>query len=119
MRQEDGEYVTTSWGSWSTRVDWTNVQLADVTGDGRLDIVGRVTDGNWWVAESTGTRFLNRHWGKWSAAVEWTDISLGDFNGDGRSDIAGRETNLGTWLVSETDHTRRWQHRAGRGCDHE
>lgn len=87
------------WTSWSTDVEWEDLQLADFTGDGLKDIVGRTEDGDWWVAESTGSGFRNSHWGKWNGAVDWVDVTAADFNGDGLTDIVGRVATDGTWWV--------------------
>ena len=77
-------------GHWSP-ITWLDVQVADVNGDGRADIVGRTNAGDWWVAKAndTGTGFVNERWGHW-APVTWQDVHVADVNGDGRADIVGR-----------------------------
>ena len=60
------------------------------------DIVGRLADGRWYVAASTGQSFDTRYWGRWGAAA-WTDVMSGDFNGDGQADVVGRLGNR--WYV--------------------
>ena len=37
----------------------------DFTGDGLPDIVGRNSAGKWYLAENSGTGFVNRSWGDW------------------------------------------------------
>jgi len=61
-RQSTGTgFVNEPWGYWSPTATWQDVQVADVNGDGRADIVGRA-GGYWWVAKSTGTGFVNEPW---------------------------------------------------------
>ncbi len=60
------------------------------------DIAGRLGDGRWYVAASTGDSFDTQYWGLWGAG-NWTDVMSGDFNGDGQADVAGRLGNL--WYV--------------------
>jgi autotransporter-associated beta strand protein len=66
----------------------------------KSSIVGRVgSSGQWWMAASTGTTFINSLWDTWSASVTWVDVQTGDFNGDGHADIAGRVKETGQWWV--------------------
>ncbi len=64
---------------------------------GAIDIVG-LANGGWWVAQSTGTSFLNETWGAWSMDVALQDVQMADVNGDGRDDIVGR-TDGGWWVA--------------------
>ena len=64
-------FRTRSWGLWQAGRDWTDIQAADIDGDGRADIVGRVgATGSWWIAESqqtgSGGRFENSRYGRWT-----------------------------------------------------
>jgi hypothetical protein len=74
-------------GQWS---DWDSVadyQLADVSGDGRADLIGRI--GSYInVGLSTGSSFAARtRWVYWSTSYDYT---FADVNGDGRADLVGR-----------------------------
>jgi hypothetical protein len=77
------------WGAWSGGY---TLDLADVNGDGKADIVGRY--GNDVQASiSTGTKFNGAGsgvWGGWSAGYT---LDLADVNGDGKADIVGRYGN--------------------------
>ena len=100
----DEGLVTQIWGRWSTTAMLSQVQIGDLTGDGRDDLAVRVEnagDGRWYVAESTGSRFLTRVWGGWTTKVTWGQVQTGDFNGDGLIDLAGRIQNSGDgrWVV--------------------
>ena len=94
------------WGKWAPTVSWTNVQVGDFNGDGRADLVGRVsTTGDWWVAlaNGNGSGTTNQLWTNWATTTTYTDIRVGDFNGDGKSDIVGRAALTGTWRLAQTN----------------
>jgi len=69
--------VNERWGGWSP-ITWNDVQVADVNGDGKSDVIGRTSSDDWWVAKSTGMGFVNEKWGYWSP-VTWLDINVGAF----------------------------------------
>ncbi len=75
---------------WGTSYD---LYFADVTGDGRADLVGRLrTNGDIYVFPSTGSGFSgSAPAGLWSYG--WSagyDIYFGDVTGDGRADLVSR-----------------------------
>ena len=95
-----GAYLTELWTTWSPNVTWVDVQLVDLNGDGKADLIGRVQEtGQWWAGVSTGSAFVNSLWGSWSTAVTWVDVQSGDFNGDGKADLVGRVLQTGQWWV--------------------
>src|SRR5262249_52052899 len=70
-------------------------------GDGKSDIIGRVSSsGQWWTGLSTGSSFNTSLWATWSPSVTWVDVQVGDFNGDGKSDITGLAAGAGQWWTS-------------------
>src|SRR5262249_9182585 len=47
-------FLTALWGAWGAdltgSLDWTNVVVGDFSGDGKVDIAGRIKEtGQWWV----------------------------------------------------------------------
>jgi hypothetical protein len=79
---------------------WRDVGAGDFTGDGKQDLLGRTSSGQWWVAVSNGSNFSNELWTAWNPGATWVDVQTGDFNGDGKTDIAGRVLQTGQWWVA-------------------
>jgi hypothetical protein len=84
---------------------FANVRIRERSWDVELptsDIVGRVeSSGQWWLAQSDGTKFTNSKWTTWYHAT-WDQVLFGDFNGDGVEDIAGRALPGGSWYVARS-----------------
>ena len=59
-------------------MDWVDVQIADVNGDGRDDIIGRNRKNGKWTAAISNGRTLNKvNLGRW--AGKWADTLVGRF----------------------------------------
>ena len=86
-------------GHWSQTNSYTEVQLADVNGDGRLDIVGRDSCGDWWATTNRTGNFTNQYLGHFSSAIAWQNVMLGDLDGDHAADIVGRDAATGNWIA--------------------
>ncbi|MDY0167509.1 MAG: S8 family serine peptidase, partial [Thermoguttaceae bacterium] len=84
-----------------------DVLVADFTGNGMDDIVGRSAhDGTWWMAVNHGNGvFTNERWTGWNPNVELVDVMTADFTGDGKADIAGRVAGTGDWWVAASTGT--------------
>ena len=72
--------------SWATDYE---VQIGDVNGDGRADLVGRnLTTGDVQAGLSTGQNFApSTSWRNWNTGYTF---QLADVNGDGCADVVGR-----------------------------
>ncbi|MDG2383888.1 MAG: VCBS repeat-containing protein [Pirellulaceae bacterium] len=93
--------VQGAWSKWSKGFPWVDIQLADMNGDGLIDVFGRLKNtGQLFVAESQGDQFVTRSWGRWPKKTQWTDVQTGDLNGDGRDDLFGRDLKSGKWSAS-------------------
>lgn len=88
-------------GIWSPGSTLTDLVTGDFNGDGRDDIAGRNSAGDWLVGLSTGIAdFTTSTWGNWSTSANWLDVTVGDVNADGRADIVGRRASDGVWEVA-------------------
>jgi hypothetical protein len=93
-----------AWATWSVASSWSDVFLADVTGDGKPDAVGFGFNGSWFVGKSDGaTKFdTGAPWATWSIPASWGRLFVRDVNADGKADIVGFGTN-GLWFVGKSD----------------
>jgi hypothetical protein len=86
------------------------VQVGDVNGDGKADLVGRyLQTGQWWTALSNGSSFSNALWITWApdqAGLTWVDVHLADLNGDGKADLLGRYLQTGQWWAGISNGQR-------------
>jgi hypothetical protein len=80
----------TSWGGFATVLMPMNI--ADVDGDGKADLVGRESSGTVKVYLSAGNGFKEAtSWGGFATVL--MPMRLADVNGDGKADMVGRESN--------------------------
>jgi autotransporter-associated beta strand protein len=87
----------------SGSVGWQGVMAGNFTQGKNSDIAGMTAGGQWWVAVSNGSSFINQFWGSWPGpASNFVDVQTGDFNGDGLTDIAGRNVQTGQWYVAQS-----------------
>jgi hypothetical protein len=95
--------------TWDPSVNWVDVQVGDLYGNGRQEIIGRdQANGEWWVVAPTGSGFENRPLAQWSPGVTWSDVHVADLNGDGRADLVGRIAQTGQWFATASTATG-WQ----------
>ncbi len=87
------------WGVWSNQTVWDYQSVGDFNGDGKKDIVGRSSSGNYYVGLSSGSSFTTSLWGSLDSTLTYRDSLIGDFNNDSRDDIASRDEN-GRWWVA-------------------
>ncbi len=84
---------------------WVQTFHGDFNGDGKQDVAGIDSSGQWWVSLSTGTSFTPRTmWARWSIPSAWTKLFVADVNGDGKDDIVGFGFN-GAWFAGISDGT--------------
>jgi hypothetical protein len=89
-------FTASRFGRWNSAVTWSNVLAGDFNNDGRDDLVGQRSDGQWIVAASNGTAFASSLWSTLAIGQFGT---VADYNGDGRSDVAVRNAINGFWRV--------------------
>ena len=98
-----GSFDVGSWTRFRTRDGWRNHLVADVTRNGRDDVISyHPATGNWWVSRSNGDSFTPELWNTFQSRTGWRAHLTGDFTGDGRQDIASFHRN-GTWWVSASN----------------
>lgn len=75
-------------GSYATPTDATQVRLADMTGDGNLDIVLSSTTGVCSILTGTGSGSFQAARTLCTQGVAINDLAVADFNNDGKYDVA-------------------------------
>lgn len=100
---QGGEFENQLWARWATHVQWHDVKTGDFNGDGRDDIIGRASNGAWWVGVSNGVGFENKRWGRWSPTAQWRHVQVGDFDGDDVSDLIGQAPSGMWWVARSVD----------------
>jgi hypothetical protein len=85
-------------GYWARGM--TNIQIADVTGDGLDDIVGFLpSQSSWWGLISNGSFFTLTYLTAWAPSTTFADPFIADFMNDGTADVMGRDSNTGLWWI--------------------
>jgi hypothetical protein len=112
---EGGSSFRTAGTDWWSTTTHPRIYLADASGDGRADWIGIASNGDVWVARSTGTAFDAA--ALWRAATVfsvangwWTTAThprvwLADVTGDGRADVLGVANNGDLWVAESTGTT--------------
>ncbi|MZE51763.1 trypsin-like serine protease, partial [Streptomyces sp. SID5770] len=110
-----GTVMSTGWGRFLTGTDMGRLYFADITGDGKADLIVHGTDGNVAVRKNMGTYFDGgTHWSTgWGRFVTGTDMGrlyFADITGDGKADLIVHGTdgnvavrkNMGTYFDGGT-----------------
>ncbi|MGX1364889.1 hypothetical protein RKD19_000248 [Streptomyces canus] len=89
---DGGTHWSAGWGRFVTGTDMGRLYFADITGDGKADLIVHGTDGNVSVRRNMGTYFDGgTHWSAgWGRFVTGTDMGrlrFGDSTGDGKADL--------------------------------
>ncbi|MFA5625807.1 MAG: FG-GAP-like repeat-containing protein [Bradymonadales bacterium] len=114
---------------WSDPSNYMTIQLADINGDGKMDICAKADIGIYCVL-SEGEKFGATVTGpplhdndKWSEPSQYRSIRFGDYNGDGKADLCARHhegvvcyPSLGT-SFGEAQLGARWSNTGGWGAD--
>ena len=80
--------------------DWTE---GDVTGDGRLDVIGFSSDtGEWVVGTNSGDGFEFSTWDRFRTRDGWQTHLATDVTGDGVDEILSYHPATGAWYVSRS-----------------
>ncbi len=90
------------WTTWRTN-DIKEIQVGDFNGDGKDDIAGlfkRGSKGDWWIAQSDGTRFVATNWGTYGNYDAIASVAIGDFDRTGRDDIAVMASSGRWWIYT-------------------
>jgi len=104
--------TTFAWGQWArtiggNAITWLDVAAADFSGDGRLDITGRLEIapnpiGEWWVSARPGNSLAaHQKVGTRAKALGYNNAHFDEITGDSRAEIFGQSTG-GVWTSGGT-----------------
>ncbi len=102
-----GRFTFSTWTTW-THPNIKEVHVGDFNEDGVDDIIGLFKNGDrgrWWVGQSNGTRFINRHWGDYGNYNGIHSVLVGNFDGVKGDDLTVIATSGVVWMV-KTSNTR-------------
>ncbi|MFI0544307.1 FG-GAP-like repeat-containing protein [Streptomyces sp. WSLK1-3] len=118
---DGGTHWSAGWGRFVTGTDMGRLYFADITGDGKADLIVHGTDGNVSVRRNMGTYFDGgTHWSAgWGRFVTGTDMGrlyFADITGDGKADLIVHGTdgnvsvrrNMGTYFDGGTHWSAGW-----------
>ncbi|MGC4987533.1 FG-GAP-like repeat-containing protein [Streptomyces sp. DT193] len=118
---DGGTHWSAGWGRFVTGTDLGRLYFADITGDGKADLIVHGTDGNVSVRKNMGTYFDGgTHWSAgWGRFVTGTDLGrlyFADITGDGKADLIVHGTdgnvsvrkNMGTYFDGGTHWSAGW-----------
>ncbi|MFI0517424.1 trypsin-like serine protease, partial [Streptomyces sp. WSLK1-5] len=116
-----GTVMSAGWSRFLTGTDMGRLYFADITGDGKADLIVHGTDGNVSVRRNMGTYFDGgTHWSAgWGRFVTGTDMGrlyFADITGDGKADLIVHGTdgnvsvrrNMGTYFDGGTHWSAGW-----------
>ncbi|MER7596697.1 FG-GAP repeat domain-containing protein, partial [Streptomyces hydrogenans] len=89
---DGGTHWSTGWGRFVTGNDMGRLYFADITGDGKADLIVHGTDGNISVRKNMGTYFdggthWSTGWGRFVTGDDMGRLRFGDTTGDGKADM--------------------------------
>ncbi|MCA8987578.1 MAG: VCBS repeat-containing protein [Planctomycetaceae bacterium] len=101
----NGNFTFSTWTTW-THPEIKEVHVGDFNDDGLDDIIGLFRNGNrgrWWVGQSDGTQFLNRHWGDYGNYNGINDVVVGNFDGVKGDDLAIIANSGVVWMYKTSN----------------
>jgi hypothetical protein len=124
LHDNGGQFVNEKMARWSVGtaanpVTWSDIVVGNFDGavDGRDEIAGRNSRGQWWMLgyDTSGSQWGNSLLGGWATKQQWVDVVAGKFDDSGRDTIAGRTANDVWWLLSyDTQNEQFTNKRMGR-----
>ncbi|MEU0227426.1 VCBS repeat-containing protein, partial [Streptomyces sp. NPDC006284] len=113
---DGGTHWSAGWGRFVTGTDLGRLYFADITGDGKDDMVVHTADGNVAVRKNMGTYFdggthWSAGWGRFLTGADLGRLRFGDVTGDGKADLyvhvfrngeVSVRTNKGTYFDGGT-----------------
>ncbi|MFE2585816.1 trypsin-like serine protease [Streptomyces sp. NPDC059378] len=113
---DGGTHWSAGWGRFVTGTDLGRLYFADITGDGKADLIVHGTDGNIAVRANMGTYFdggthWSAGWGRFVTGADMGRLRFGDSTGDGKADMfvhtiadgkVAVRTNMGTYFNGGT-----------------
>jgi hypothetical protein len=103
-------FVSRDLGHWakdaSPNGGWHNVLIADLNGDGKDDIVGQNSKGQWsWIHQQGNRNVFTAAIGTWAPADDYQSVFAADLNQDGKDELFGRRGTTGQWRIDRLNAT--------------
>ncbi|WP_328913206.1 MULTISPECIES: FG-GAP-like repeat-containing protein [unclassified Streptomyces] len=123
---DSGTLMSSHWSNFLGQSGQGRLYFADVTGDGKADLIVLGTDGDLTVRKNMGTYFdsgtlMSSHWSNFLGQPGQGKLYFADVTGDGKADLVVHETdgavsyrvNLGTYFDAGREASAHWSNFLG------
>lgn len=99
--EDAGSYTTSRFTTYATTDGWSGHVAADITGDGRDELLSvHTSNGQWFATSADGDRW---RYARYATSSGWQAHLAADVDGDGRDDLLSYHPSNGTWWRTTAD----------------